>query len=113
MDGEPTTGLRLSPDAIQLKIVIALQEVRLVMERLERASWALVARELVVQGGQIVAAQLASPVWPGRVELRVGPVLTLVAGVVFLFGADRGWLFVTWITDRIPSVQIGSSAESP
>ena len=93
---ELQSELRTSPEAIAYAQVTALQELRGAVERLERSTWTLVVREALVRGCILLGDQLAAPVWPGRVELRVGTVITLASVAVLLFGGDRAWTLVEW-----------------
>jgi hypothetical protein len=90
------------------------------IERLERATWTLVVRDALVAlfGGMrdvglafasLLGTQLAQPLWPGRVEIRLGTVIVLGAAIIAAFGADKGWEALGWVAARIPSVQIGTT----
>ena len=119
-DGVPT-GPTMSPADLraiqaQFELTSAVLTLDASIRRLEGATWTLVVRDTLVAVVGVLGTQLAQPLWPGRVEIRLGTVLALGAAIVAAFGADRGWQALGWAAAHIPSVQFGtttSAAEVP
>lgn len=90
-DGEPTTGIRHTPESALLALASQVRELREEIADLRASSWVALLRE-----------QLDRPIWPGRVELRLGTLLVLLAALVAMFGSDRvaGWL-PAWLSPGV------------
>ena len=81
-EADPTTGIRHTPEAALLLLAQQVRELREEVADLRASTWTAVLRE-----------QLDRPLWPGRVELRLGTVLLLGGALVAAFGSERvaGW----------------------
>lgn len=126
-DGVPT-GPTMSPADLRdvedrFAMANAVLTLGAAIERLERATWTLVvrdaivalfgaARDVLVAFAGVLGTQLNQPLWPGRVEIRLGTVIVLGAAIIAAFGADKGWEALGWVAARVPSVQIGAPGAS-
>lgn len=84
---DSTTGIRHTPESALLLLGQQVREMREELADLRASTWTTVARE-----------QLDRPLWPGRVEIRVGTVLLLGGALVAAFGSERvaGWVPGWW-----------------
>lgn len=80
---EVPTGIRRTTLSVLQALVTQVTELREEVAELRGATWTLILRE-----------QFDRPVWPGKVELRLGTLVVLLVVLVVLFGSDRvaGWL---------------------